>query len=64
MPPLCDMCTAACQLEGFHQGDILREGLRLVNKVDGGLTTQRWAEKALQGQEPEHCTKVRSLVDP
>lgn len=43
--PLCAACVVEIEVDGVKEDNVVKRGLRRVEKVDGGLTRKRWEAK-------------------
>ena len=51
-PPLCAVCVVEAELDGLDVEEVARRGLKRIERMDGGITRQRWeAKEMMKNQE-------------
>lgn len=60
--PLCAACVVEVEVDGVKEDNVVKRGLRRVEKVDGGLTRKRWEAKNSEKNLKVSC-KI-CLCDP
>ena len=57
--PLCANCVVETEIAEVAEGEVLRKGLRRIEKADGGITKQRYKAKgAGQARTPKRSHKL------